>query len=234
MREGPSVRGSSKTSRTVSATTLRLLVSSRGLATDHRPENRSPSAHHASAPASAPFQNLKFENCLPINLRAFLSAELGPRLYIDDNTIAPAAGEMPESFMRDLARAIRRFSFARAHESWVEVVGGRLALEEALTRSRIGACQVALCLNCARLSIGADALGEHREASCLPVTLRGFASCDYEPEQVAIGAQLRRNLYLEIASFRCARQLHGLPHYDLDYYMRDNHYVFTWRPLPPE
>lgn len=209
-------------------------MSSRGLATDHRPEIRSPSAHNVSAAGSLPFQNLKFENCLPINLRTFLSAELGQRLYIDDSTIAPAAGEMPESFMRDLARAIRRFSFARAHESWIEVVSGRLALEEALTRSRIGSCQVVLCLRCAHLSIGPNVLDEHRDASCLAVVLRGFASCDYEAEQLPIGLQLRRNLYLEIASFRCARQMQELPHYELDYYLRDSHYVFTWRPLPSE
>jgi hypothetical protein len=234
LREGPSVRGSSKTSRTVSPATLRLLVSSRGLAIDHRPESRSPSAHHISTPAAVPFQNLNFENCLPINLRTFLRAELGQRLYIDDNTIAPAAGEMPERFMRDLARAIRRFSFVRAHESWVEVVSGREALEKALAHSLIGACQVVLCMRCTRLSIGRDALGEHRDASCLAVALRGFTSCDHELEHLTAGSQLRRNLYLGIASFRCMRQSQGLPHYDLDYYLRDSRYVFTWRPLPPE
>ena len=94
--------------------------------------------------SALPFQNLRFENCLPINLRSFLTAELGQRVCIDDSTIAPASGEFPEAFMRDLARAIRRFSFERAHESWVEVVSGRLALEEGLTRARIGACQVVL------------------------------------------------------------------------------------------
>jgi hypothetical protein len=234
LRDGPSVRGSSKTSRTVSAATLRLLVSSRGLATAHTPEIRSPSAHNVSAAASLPFQNLRFENCLPINLRSFLSAELGQRLYIDDSTIAPATGEFPEAFMRDLARAIRRFSFTRAHESWVEVVGGRLAIEEGLTRSRIGACQVVLCLRCARLSIGPNALGEHRDASCLVVALHGFTSCDYEQEPLAASSQLRRNLYREILNFRRERQSHGLPHYDLDYYLRDSHYVFTCRPLPAE
>jgi hypothetical protein len=204
------------------------------LATDHTPEIRSPSSHNFTAAASHPFQNLKFENCLPINLRAFLNAELGPRVYIDDSTIAPAAGEMPEAFMRDLARAIRRFSFLRAHESWVEAISGRLALEEGLTRSRIGACQVVLCLRCAGVSIGHGAFGEHRDGSCLVVALHGFASCDYEPEPLPVGAQLRRNLYQEIADFRRARELQGLPHYDLDYYLRDHHYVFTWRPLRSE
>ena len=66
--------------------------------------------------------------------------------------------------MRDLARAIRRFSFERAHESWVEVVGSRAAPEEGLNRGRIGAGQVVLCLYCAHLSIGINALTEHREA----------------------------------------------------------------------
>lgn len=180
-----------------------------------------------------PFQNLRFENCLPINLRSFLSAELGQRLCIDDSTIAPANGEFPETFMRDLARAIRRFSFERAHESWVEVVGPRLALEEGLNQGRIGACQVVLCLCCAHLSIGLNALGEHRGGSCLAVPLHGFVSCDYGEDQPS-SSHLRRNLYQEIASFRRARMAQGLPHYDLDYYMRDSHYVFTWRPLPAD
>lgn len=230
MRDGPSVRGSSKTSRADSGTALRLLVSSRGLATGHTPEIRSPSGHPASVGGSPPFQNLKFENCLPINLRQFLVAELGPRLCIDDTTIAPASSEYPEAFMRDLARAIRRFSFERAHESWVEVAIGRLALEESLTRARIGACQVLLCLHCARVSAGINASGEHRDAACLPVPLHGFASCDYEGEQVALSSQLRRNLYQEIEKFRRNRIARGLPHYDLDYYLRDSQYVFAWRP----
>jgi hypothetical protein len=234
LRDGPSVRGSSKTSRANSGTALRLLVSSRGLATAHTHENRSPSGHNISVAGALPFQNLRFENCLPINLRGFLKAELGARLYIDDSTIAPATGEYPEAFMRDLARAIRRFSFARAHESWVEVVIGRLALEDSLSRSRIGACQVVLCLRCAQLSIGPDALDDHRDPSCLLVALHGFASCDYEQEQLPLASQLRRNLYREIGNFLVARQMQGLPHYDLDYYLRDNHYVFTWRPLPAE
>jgi hypothetical protein len=180
---------------------------------------------------SLPFQNLRFENCLPINLRSFLSAELGQRLCIDDSTIAPASGEFPETFMRDLARAIRRFSFERAHESWVEVVGPRLALEEGLNRGRIGACQVVLCLHCARLNIGRNPLGEHRSGPCIGVPLHGFVSCDYGEDQLPSSSQLRRNLYKEIASFRRARMSQGLPHYDLDYYMRDSQYVFTWRPL---
>ena len=178
------------------------------------------------------FQNLKFENCLPINLRMFLTAELGTRVCIDDSTIAPAIDEFPEAFMRDLARAIRRFSFARAHESWIEVSSGRLPLDEGLIRSRIGACQVALCLRCPRLSIGPNAPAEHKDPACLIVPLHGFSSCDYEQETVPLNYQLKRNLYRDIANFRRAREIQGLPHYDLDYYMRDNHYVFTWRPLP--
>ncbi len=133
--------------------------------------------------------------------------------------------------MRDLARAIRRFSFERAHESWVEAVIGRLTLEEGLTRARIGACQVVVCLRCAHIGIGLNALGEHRDASCLAVPLHGFASCDYEEEQVAMSPQLRRKLYQEMETFRRSRTAAGLPHHDLDYYLRDSQYVFTWRPL---
>jgi hypothetical protein len=231
LRDGPSVRGSSKTSRVMSGAALKLLVSSRGLATAHTSEFRTPSGRSTPPEAPHPFQNLHFENCLPINLRSFLVSELGGRVCIDDSTIAPSAGEFPEAFMRDLARAIRRFSFERAHESWVEVAASRLVLEEALTRASIGVGQVVLCLGCARLSSGFNAAVEHCEAACLTVGLHGFSSCDYEHGQVSINSDLRRNLYREIDNFRRAREAQGLPHHDLDYYLRDNHYIFTWRPM---
>jgi hypothetical protein len=230
LKDGPSVRGSYKTSRASSKTALRLLVSSRGLVTAHTPEARLPSGHNFSSASAVLFQNLKFENCLPINLRSFLIAELGSRVYIDDSTIAPAAGEVPEAFMRDLARAIRRFSFARAHESWVEVASGRGTLEEGLRRSRTAGCEVILCLGCARLSIGREVRAEHEDELCLAVPLH-FSACDCDQEGTAGGSPLRRNLYREIASFRRTRELEALPHYELDYYMRDNCYVFTWRPV---
>jgi hypothetical protein len=230
LRDGPSVRGSSKTSRVVSGAALKLLVSSRGLATGHTSESRTASGRGVPAEASHPFHNLRFENCLPINLRAFLATELGGRVCIDDSVIAPSVGEFPEAFMRDLARAIRRFSFERAHETWIEVVVSPHALEEALTRARTGAGQMVLCLGCARLCSGPDASCEHKDTLCVALMLNGFASRDYEPGQV-LNSQLRRSLYREIDNFRLARERQGLPHYDLDYYMRDSHYVFTWRPL---
>jgi hypothetical protein len=223
LKDGPSVRGSYKTSRASSTACLRLLVSSRGLATGHTPETRSPSGHHF-APAGSPlFQNLIFENCLPINLRMFLIGELGPRVHIDDSTIAPASNEPPEVFMRDLARAIRRFSFARAHESWIEVTGSRAMVEEGLNRA-----QAVLCLQCARLALGAELSSEHRDSSCVAVALHAGDSHDAERPAAS---ELRRSLYRQIANFRRSREHQGLPHYELDYYMRDNCYVFTWRPL---
>ncbi len=231
MKDGPSVRGSYKTSRASSNSALRLLVSSRGLATAHTPETRSPSGHHYSQASSPLLQNLTFENCLPINLRNFLLGELGPRVQIDDNTLAPASGEVPEAFMRDLARAIRRSSFARAHESWIEIVSGRVQLEEGLIRSQMGAGQVILCLTCARLSLGSSAAAEHREGSCVAVPLHGGPAHGHDHERSG-AAPFRRNLYREITQFRLAREKQGMPHYELDYYMRDNCYVFTWRPFP--
>ncbi len=223
MKDGPSVRGSYKTSRASSSASLRLLVSSRGLATSHTPETRSPSGHHFIGAGPQIFQNLSFENCLPINLRTFLAGELGSRVHIDDSTIAPAAGEVPEVFMRDLARAIRRFSFVRAHESWIEVTGSRALVEDGLSRAPL-----ILCLRCARLAIGAEPDSDHREPSCLAVALKSCASHDLE----RLGAsQLRRSLYRQITDFRRSRELQGLSHHELDYYMREDCYVFTWRPL---
>jgi hypothetical protein len=208
---------------------LRLLVSSRGVATAYTPDSRYP-GHHGASGGSPQFQSLKFENCLPINLRCFLTAELGQRLCIDDSTIAPSSGEGPDAFMRDLARAIRRFSFARAHESWIEALASRCALEDCLMRARADECHAVVCLRCACLNVGPDALGEHREASCLAVPLHGF--CAGGQEQIPASTQFRRNLYGEIESFRQARAALRLPHFDLDYYLREGFYVFTWRPLP--
>jgi hypothetical protein len=169
---------------------------------------------------------------LPINLRRFLAAELGQRLCIDETTIAPASGEFPEAFMRDLARAIRRFSFTRAHESWVETLIGRVELEDALISACGGGCHLALCLCCARLSIGPDALSEHRKPSCLAVSLSHSGKRDLGEEQMSVTSQLRCALYREIETFRGERAAQRLPHFDLDYYLRDSQYVFTWRPVP--
>jgi len=232
LKDGPTVRGSYKTSRASSTAALRLLVSSRGVATAHTSETRLPSGHNFSTAGSALLPNLRFENCLPINLRGFLIAELGTRIYIDDYTIAPSAGEAPEAFMRDLARAIRRFSFTRAHEPWIEVASGRLVFEEGLRRSRSGACEVVLCLRCRRLDIGREVAAEHQDASCVAVPLHP-CEWEHEAEQNAAGSALRRHLYREIANFRRLREQQAMPHYELDYYVRDNFYVFTWRPLFP-
>lgn len=227
LRNGPSVRGRTQPSRNSRLpAALKLLASSRGLATAHTPEIRSP----AGPPGSNTFQFLscRFESCLPLNLRSFLAAELGARLCLDDNAIAPGKGEFPEIFIRDLARAIRRFSFERAHESWIESVVGRAALEDGLRR----AGQASLCLRCARVSFDVDTLAEHRDVQCLVVPI-GRPGAGTESEKEALSAvQIRSNLYQEIESFRRQRAAQGLPHFDLDYYLRDSHYVFTWRPLP--
>jgi hypothetical protein len=231
LRDGPSVRGSHKTSRTDSGT-LRLLVSARGLATAHTPEVRSPAGHRGAPGGSLQFQNLRFESCLPINLRAFLTAELGQRVCIDDTTIEPASGEFPVAFMRDLARAIRRFSFKRAHESWVETQIDRAELEDRFIGIKNKGSQVLLCLSCAGFAIGTSALGEHRNEPCLSVALQDCANYVCAQDQDSAISELRRALYGEIERFRHARAAMQLPHYDLDYYLRNNQYVFTWRPLP--
>jgi hypothetical protein len=171
------------------------------------------------------------ETFLPLNLRGFLTAELGAKINIDDNVISPVAPDSNESFLRELARAIRRFSFQRAHESWTETVVPADALEEAMAEASAGRCQVVLCLRCETVTLGPMAARQHAGASCFPIPLHQ-AMARAEAGELT-GPAVRHLLYQMIESFRQERTSSGLPHFDLDHYVRGSQMVFTWRPLPP-
>lgn len=168
------------------------------------------------------------EACLPLNLRGFLLAELGSKVRIDDRAIAPSDPEGNDTFVRDLARAIRRFSFKRAHESWFEAGAGLESVQRVMEGAAAGKAQMALCLSCARVAIGQAAIAEHSSAECLTVQFHELMA-DRRPTPALTIEALRHLLYELLTNFRAQREMGGLPHFDLDYYVRGTQVIFTWR-----
>lgn len=232
MRNAHSIRRSPHISRLEHSATppLRLLESSRTLFNFSRSANPQSAARPASGGADA-LTCVRLGTWLPINLRRFLVEELGPALKIDNDTIVAFEPKGDKQVMRELARAIRRFSFNRAHEKWNECLVQASQLEAELSRAPAPRHPVALCLRCARLSIGPDQLAEHQGPACLAVTLNSTLKSD-NLEGTA-WALVRRELHRVIEDFRLSRAAAGLPHYDLDCYVPNDQMVFTWRPLPP-
>ena len=121
-------------------------------------------------PAPFEMQRLQLGSRLPINLRHFLAEQLGPSMRIEDDSIVALEPRSSETLMRELARAIRRFSAERAREAWCECAMGmdRLEREFFAEPSEIRG-PVVLCLRCA--CVGAGPLDQHCGARCLPVHL---------------------------------------------------------------
>jgi len=61
---------------------------------------------------------------LPINLRQFLAEQLGPSIRVESDSIVALKPRSGGALMRDLARAIRRFSAERARQVWSECAIG--------------------------------------------------------------------------------------------------------------
>ena len=174
--------------------------------------------------------SLRLGSSLPINLREFLLAEFGGGLRIEDDVIyflRPGAGDL---FVRELARAIRRFSYIRAQEHWVECAIERSQLEADLARQPAPDYAVVLCLECERFSAGT--LAEHQGERCVTLVLSAAGRDSQEqPPPNSAGIMTGRGLYPVIEEFRQARQMAGLSHFGIDYYVANDHIVFTWRRL---
>jgi hypothetical protein len=162
---------------------------------------------------------------LPINLRSFLAEQLGCRSEADDETILGFAARADQPTLNKLARAIRRYSTARAREAWAEC---RVPVAK-IAQARQQRLPVVLCLRCVRLDVGGDASREHQGSGCVPITLtraEAFESTDHEPGPIP--EQIQRL----VEEFRALRAAFGLSHFDLDCYVRGDQLTLMWRPLP--
>ena len=226
MRNGPLVHRNPLVSRAIAGapSPLERLAALSALA-DRRPTR---------APTAGPVwesSRLYLGSRLPINLRCFLADQLGPSIRVESDSIVALKPRSGAALMRDLARAIRRFSAERARQVWSECAIGITRLQsEFFGAPADERCPVILCLRCA--CIGAGPLDEHGGRNCLPVNLdsavKDFAAtrCSDRPN-AAPDAILQA-----IENFRLAREAKDLPHQDLDCFVSNGQLVFTWRPLP--
>jgi len=168
---------------------------------------------------------------LPINLREFLAQQLGSTARVEEDAIVALKPRSGELLMRELARAIRRFSAERAREAWNECTIGLRRLEhEFFGRNAVDErSPVVLCLRCT--AFGTGALEQHCGINCLAVDLS--SAVKVEQLERGIDAPTADAMHRAVENFRTARTRAGQPHYDLDCYAAGGQVVFTWRPLDP-
>ncbi len=173
---------------------------------------------------------LQLGSRLPINLRHFLAAELGASMRIEDDSIVALVPRSSETLMRELARAIRRFSAERAREVWCECAMSleRLQREFFAEPSDVRG-PVVLCLRCA--CVGAGPLDQHCGARCIAVHLGAEVRAQQLEGKCVDGALTPDALHCAVENFRTRRAGDSLPHYDLDCYVAGGQVIFTWRPL---
>ena len=162
---------------------------------------------------------------LPINLRNFLAAQLGCQPEASDDIILSFAASADRATLNKLARAIRRYSTARAHEAWTEC---NLAVES-FVQARQRGCLVVLCLRCARVDFADSASSEHRRSGCVPITLVPAGAAHFDN---AGAEEVPEKIQRTVEEFRALRMAFGLPHFDLDCYVRNEQLTLMWRPLP--
>ncbi|MBV8773768.1 MAG: hypothetical protein JO166_15795 [Deltaproteobacteria bacterium] len=176
-------------------------------------------------PAIAPKAGPRSSCRLPINLRTFLAGQLGCQPGATDDAILSYAACADQSTLNKLARAIRRYSTARAHEAWAEC---SLPVTTFVHAHRDGRLAV-LCLRCTRVDFGDAASGEHQHSRCLPITLSQKESST--PSDMA-AEEVPEKIQHLVEEFRGLRAAFGLPHFDLDCYLRGEQLTLMWRPLP--
>jgi len=166
---------------------------------------------------------------LPINLRSFLADQLGPLARVEDDAIVALTPRSMDVLMRELARAIRRFSAQRAREAWIELVIGISRLEhEFFGAGEKAPAPAVLCLRCA--CIGTGALDGHDCGDCVAVDIGSALRA--EQSAASTIARISAAIHRAVEDFRSSRAAAGLPHYDLDCYVAGTQAIFTWRPLP--
>ncbi len=174
---------------------------------------------------------LQLGSRLPINLRHFLAEQLGSSIRIEDDSIVALQPRSKETLMRELARAIRRFSAERAREAWCECAMGLERLEREFFAAPSDARgPVVLCLRCA--CVGAGPLDQHCGDRCVAVHLGAEVRAQQPEGKCGDGTLTPDALHRAVEDFRLHRTEGGVPHYDLDCYVAGGQVIFTWRPLP--
>lgn len=229
MRNGPLVHRHSSISKAVRGTVSPLerlaALKTLGEPGEYRKRNGRTWLHAGMWESS----RLHLGSQLPINLRRFLSERLGPTLRVESDSIISLQPCSDEALMRELARAIRRFSAERARQVWSECAIGLARLKNEFFHAPSDQrCPVMLCLKCA--SIGAGPLDEHAGRDCLPVNLDS-AFRDFRALPAPEDASVPHAILQAIENFRMAREAAGLDHYDLDCFVSNHQLIFTWRPL---
>jgi hypothetical protein len=161
----------------------------------------------------APFetQRLQLGSRLPINLRHFLAEQLGASMRIEDDSIVALEPRSNETLMRELARAIRRFSAERAREAWCECAMGLDRLErEFFAAPSDDRGPVVLCLRCA--CVGAGPLDQHCGARCIPVHLGAEVRAQQLEGKCVDGTLTPDALHRAVENFRLRRTESAQPH----------------------
>jgi hypothetical protein len=217
------VRRGAKVSRAPQANSSTLRAAAATHIFTNRPVSQDglPAAIHLFKSSSLPL-----EYRLPINLREFLANQLGAVLDESDETVLNLAATADESTLSRLARAIRLYSTTRAQQSWQESIVplARFAADQEMPDPNI-----ALCLKCACVEFGEGALGRHQSAGCVSLGLGGASAV--APQSGAQEAKIADAVRRLIEEFRALRVAFGLPHFELDSYVRNGQLTFTWRPL---
>jgi hypothetical protein len=229
LRTGPLVRRSANVSRVA-----------RAVPSTSRPpalpriflKQLSPAAELESPTCTSDIESscLHLECRLPISLRHFLAEQLGACHETGDDVILELAARADQATLSKLARAIRNYSTARAHEPCAECT---VALRRLMPVDGSRPIQATLCLRCACIDFGESVAQTHREPGCLPLPLS--AACNTPPNDSPARrreATLAGRIQRLIEEFRALRIAFGLPHFELDCYVRGNQMTFTWHPLP--
>jgi len=229
LRNGPLVRRSALVSRAAQAAPRRL---------------KSPGPFRSQCKQISPATDLSLTNfqpdaeascahleCrLPINLRQFLAEQMGSVLQAEDDSLLKLAANADRATLSKLARAIRRYSTERAHEAWAECAVGLARF--ACSDESAGAPAV-LCLKCCSIDFDGSGSQAHQAPGCLTLNLEtaGLAASKVK-SPARFEAAVANHLQRLIEEFRALRVAFGLPHFELDSYVKNHQVIFTWRPLP--
>jgi hypothetical protein len=229
MRNGPLVRRSAHASRVTQAAATRVRPTA-ALRSRCKQASLTKDLPMPDLSSSGDTPCAHLECRLPINLRQFLAEQMGPALQAEDDNLLKLAATADRATLSKLARAIRRYSTERAHEAWAE---SAVALSRFMPAEGNQAAPALLCLRCGCVDFAADNAKTHQAPGCLTVNLEAAAvPAGKTNSRSAAEAAVANHLQRLIEEFRALRVAFGLPHFELDNYVKNHQVIFTWRPLP--